>query len=185
MSVFNLENLLKFTMRDLKVRGEVIKDIHLRQIESGIGADGKQFPSYTRRYKNRKAAGKAHPSQASREISPPDLTLTGKMLSEFKVQDFDIYGGVGARPTSGSQELVIRYGIPSGPQAVKMKAHAQGRFGRPGKKSKITKRSDKKRVVAANQKVGPDVEKAIGMMFVEVIAKNLRKLTNRPTIIRM
>ena len=66
-----------------------------------------------------------------------------------------------------------------------MEALSQGRFGRPGKKSKITKRPDKKRVVAANQKVGPDVEAGIGMMFVETIAKNLKRLTNRPTIIRM
>ena len=183
MSVFNLKDILKFTMTDLKVRSEVIKDTHLRQIESGIDANGKQFPPYTRRYKNKKAAGKAHPSQASREISPPDLTLTGKMLSEFKVQDFDIRGG--SLHATGNQELVIRYGIPSGPQAVKMKAHSQGIYGRPGKKSKVTKRTDKKRIVAANQKVGPDVEASIGMMFVEVIAKNLKRLTNRPTIIRM
>ena len=177
MSVYKLKDILKFTQTDFKIRSNLLKDLHLRQIESGIDASGKQFPAYTPRYKKLKAAGKAAPGQASKETSPPDLTLTGKMLSEFKVIDY--------RGAVFGDELVIKYGIESGKEAVKMEALSQGRFGRPGKKSKITKRPDKKRVVAANQKVGPETELSIVNMFAQTIAKNLTRLTNRPTIIRM
>ena len=39
--------------------------------------------------------------------------------------------------------------------------------------------------LAKNQKVGPEVEDRIALLFARNIEKNLKRLTNRPTIIRM
>ena len=82
-------------------------------------------------------------------------------------------------------ELSLDYGIGGGKEAVKMKAHAMGRFGRPSKKSKITRKPSKKRIVAKTGVVGPMVEDAIGKMFLGVFLQNLRRLTGRPIIINM
>jgi hypothetical protein len=84
-----------------------------------------------------------------------------------------------------SQELSIDYGIEDTDQAKKLTALQKGRFGKPSKKSKVTIRKDKARVVAKNQKVGPEVEDRIALLFARNIENNLKKLTNRPTIIRM
>ena len=62
---------------------------------------------------------------------------------------------------------------------------SSGAFGKPSKKSRITNRKDKARVVAKKQQVGPEVEDRIALLFARNIEKNLKRLTNRPTIIRM
>ena len=62
----------------------------------------------------------------------PDLTLTGSMWSQFKVISSTV-----------NLELAINYGISGGKEAIKMEAHAKGRFGRPSKKSKITIKPEK------------------------------------------
>ena len=174
MSVFKLKEIMKFTSADLKRFGKDLTLTHISQAKDGIDADGKQFPAYTQRYAARKSARKAAKGQFSTKTSPPDLTLTNSMFREFKLIK-----------TAVSNELSIDYGITNPEQAKKMTAHAKGRFGRPSKKSKVTIRKDKARVVAKRQKVGPEVEKAIAFNFAENIAKNLKRLTNRPTIIRM
>ena len=174
MSVFKLKEIMKFTSADLKKFGKDLTLTHISQAKDGIDADGKQFPSYTPRYAARKGARKAAKGQFSTKTSPPDLTLTNSMFREFELIK-----------TTVSNELFIDYGITNPEQAKKMTAHAKGRFGRPSKQSKVTMRKDKARVVAKRQKVGPEVEKAIAFNFAENISKNLKRLTNRPTIIRM
>ena len=66
-----------------------------------------------------------------------------------------------------------------------MIALQKGRFGKPSKKSKVTIRKNKARVVAKRQKVGPEVENRIALLFARNVEKNIKRLTNRPTIIRM
>ncbi len=172
-----LEQLLKFTKSDLQKYGREIAKVHIKQAQKGIGAakqGGKTFPMYTADYKRRKGANKTGLKQKSTRTSPPDLTLTGDMFSAFGFLDAKVDG-----------ELSLDYGIGGGREAVKMQAHAMGRFGRPSKKSKITRKPSKKRIVAKNGVVGPMVEKAIGKMFLGVVLQNLRRLTGRPIIINM
>ena len=172
-----LEKLLKFTKSDLQKYGREIARVHIKQAQKGIGAakqGGKTFPMYTADYKRRKGANKTGLKQKSTRTSPPDLTLTGDMFSAFGFLDAKVDG-----------ELSLDYGIGGGREAVKMQAHALGRFGKPSKKSKITQRPDKKRVVAKNGVVGPMVEDAIGKMFLGVFLQNLRRLTGRPIVINM
>lgn len=172
-----LEKLLKFTKSDLQKYGREIAKVHIKQAQKGIGAakqGGKTFPPYTADYKRRKGANKTGLKQKSTRTSPPDLTLTGDMFSAFGFLDAKVDG-----------ELSLDYGIGGGREAVKMQAHALGRFGKPSKKSKITRRPAKKRIVAKNGVVGPMVEKAIGNMFLGVFLQNLRRLTGRPIVINM
>ena len=170
-----LEQLLKFTDSDLKKYGREISKVHVKQVKKGISANkGKIFSPYTNAYRRRKEAKKAAPRQISTQVNPPNLTLTGDMLDSFGYLDSKV-----------GDELELNYGIGGGKEAVKMKAHAMGRFGRPSKKSKITQRPDKKRIVAKNGSVGPMVEDAIGKMFLGVFLQNLRRLTGRPIIINM
>ena len=174
MSVLKIKELLQFTSSDLKFHGEKITNAHRQQIRSGIDAEGRKFADYTPQYAKRKAAGKAAPNQISRQIDPPTLQLTGSMLNHWQLID-----------TKVGNEIKITYGIENQDQAKKIIAHSKGRFGKPSKNSRVTVRKDKARVVAAKQKVGPKTESAILNAFVQNITKNLKRLTNRPTIIRM
>ena len=175
MSVFNIKEIIKFRPSDIKKMGEELTKTHKFQAQDGIDADGKRFPSYTPRYARRKAAGKAAKNQISKQTNPVNLTLTGAMWKEFKYQRYAVV----------DSEIHIDYGIKDAEQAKKMVALQKGRFGKPSKKSRITNRKDKARVVAKNQKVGPEVEDRIALLFARNIEKNLKRLTNRPTIIRM
>tara|TARA_R100000329_G_scaffold134114_1_gene114064 strand:+ start:512 stop:1030 length:519 start_codon:yes stop_codon:yes gene_type:complete len=172
MSVFNIKEVVRFTPSDLKKMGEELAMTHKTQAQKGIDAKGDQFSVYTPVYRNRKAAGKAAKSQISRKTYPPDLTLTGAMWKEW-----------GLINTIVGDELFINYGIKDAKQAEKLKSLQLGRFGKKGRKVVI--RKDKKRVVAANQKVGPEVEERIALLFTKNINKNLARLTNRPTTINL
>ena len=174
MSVFKIKEMMRFTPSDLKKFGEDITQTHIKQIKKGIDADGEGFEGYTEPYRTRKSAGTAAKNQASKQVQPPDLTLTGAMLKEFKFIN-----------SSVSEELSIDYGIKNAQQAKKMNALRLGRFGKPSKRGRVTIRKDKARVVAKNQKLGPEVEERIAFNFAKNIEKNLRRLTNRPTIIQM
>jgi hypothetical protein len=174
MSVFKIKEVIRFTGNDLKAMGEDLAFTHISQAKDGIDATGKPFAVYTPAYAKRKAQRKAGKNQVSTNINPPDLTLTGTMWREFKYLS-----------SSVSDELHINYGINDPEQAQKMISLQKGRFGKPGRKSRVTMRKDKARVVARHQKVGPEVEERIALLFARNITKNLNRLTNRPTIIRM
>ena len=71
-----------------------------------------------------------------------------------------------------------------------MIANNQGRFGKRRmadakgrKRKKVVKRGASKRVVAANQNVGPNVEKEIVNMFAEVIGRNIRELDKHQVVV--
>tara|TARA_R100001015_G_C4632940_1_gene197202 strand:- start:3154 stop:3678 length:525 start_codon:yes stop_codon:yes gene_type:complete len=174
MSVFKIKEMMEFTPSNLKKFGKDIALTHISQSKDGIDADGEQFKAYEPSYAARKGARKAAKNQFSTTTNPPDLTLTNSMFKEFKLIK-----------TSVGDELSIDYGITNPQQAKKMNALRLGRFGKPSKRGKVTIRKDKSRVIAKNQKLGPEVEDAIAFNFAKNIEKNLRRLTNRPTIIRM
>lgn len=175
MSVFRIEELIDFSPDDIDHLGKDLATTHRIQAQFGTDAEGNTFPSYTPEYARRKAAGKVLKRPHSKQVTPPNLTLTGDMFKEFKY----------IKGAKVSSELFIDYGIEDPTQAKKMKALNLGRFGRPSKRGKVTIRKDKARVVAKNQKVGPEVEERIAFNFAKNIEKNLRRLTTRPTIIRM
>ena len=174
MSVLKIKEVMKFTPSSLKRMGEELAETHKQQAQNGIDAKGNPFSVYTRLYKRRKAAGKAAIGQISKQTNPVNLKLTGAMWKSWKYIRSNV-----------SQELSIDYGIEDTDQAKKLTALQKGRFGKPSKKSKVTIRKDKARVVAKNQKVGPEVEDRIALLFARNIENNLKKLTNRPTLIRM
>ena len=71
--------------------GQLVTKI-LQDTVKGISQDGsgksKDFPEYSFEYAQRKAQGKATAKgkAKSRQTSPPDLRLTGKMLNSIKAQ---------------------------------------------------------------------------------------------------
>ena len=174
MSVLNLKEVMKFTKSDLQEFGKDLVLTHISQAKKGIDAEGKTFEKYTPRYERLKKARKAAKGQFSTQTNPPNLTLTNAMFRSFKLIK-----------TAVTEELAIDYGITDPVQAKKMIANSKGRFGKPTKRSRVTIRKDKARVIAKRQKLGPKVEKAILFNFANNIKKNLKRLTNRPTIIRM
>lgn len=166
----NLKKLLEFQQRDIDEFGRKIADTHVRQIKAGLDADGKEFAHYTSSYAVRKGMGKMK-GQKSRQVVPPNLTLTGEMLNSFRY----------IRGEGGKAELEIDYGIEDSKQAQKLIDNQKGVFTlRSGRKKR---RVDKKRVVARPNKIGPMVESLIAAMFASVIARNITRILKRQTVI--
>tara|TARA_R100001594_G_scaffold105884_1_gene140389 strand:- start:316 stop:840 length:525 start_codon:yes stop_codon:yes gene_type:complete len=174
MSVLKIDELLRFTNNQVKTGAKNIANTHRAQAQKGIDASGKQFPRYTAGYAARKAANKVDKKQISTQVNPVDLTLTGAMWKEWEVIS-----------TKLGDELEIKYGINDAVQGEKMHALRRGSFGKASSRGPIRRRRDKARPVALYQKLGPETELEIVMMFAKTIKKNLKRLTNRPTIIRM
>jgi len=166
----NLKRLLEFRQRDIDEFGRKIADTHVKQIFNGLDADGKEFAPYTNQYAKNKSAGKFK-SQVTRQVKPPNLTLTGDMLKSFKY----------IRGKGGKAELEIDYGIEDSTQAKKLLDNQRGRF--KVSSGKTISRPDKKRVVARPNKLGPMVESLIGAMFASVIARNITRILKRQTVI--
>lgn len=61
-------------------------DLLVRYTRAGIDVYGKQFAAYSRKYRERKGAGKI-PRQSSLQTNPVDLTLTGDLLNNAKVHE--------------------------------------------------------------------------------------------------
>jgi len=169
--MLDLFKILRFTKKDLDVHGKKIVKAHKEQIKQGIDYQGKKFADYTENYRKNKSAGKFK-NQKSRQIDPPNLTLTGAMLSAFNFMRSAITGG----------ELGILYGIKEKHQAQKLKDNQLGKFGNSRKRRKMSKRPDKARVIVKNNKIGPDAEKAVVQMFFDVVTKNTRKLKKRHVV---
>ena len=166
----NLKKLLEFQQRDIDEFGKKLADTHVKQIFAGLDADGKAFPDYTSGYAVRKGQGK-YKGQVSRQVKPPNLTLTGAMLKSFKY----------IRGEGGKAELEIDYGIEDAAQAKKLIDNQKGFF--KVASGKIKRRPDKKRVVARPNKVGPMVESLIAAMFASIIARNITRILKRQTVI--
>ena len=86
----------------LKLGGKLATTIK-QDAEKGISQDpdGKPFPPYKESYAIKKAAGKASPVGADRQISPPNLILTGTMLGSISPQ----------KATKDSVEIIYREGL--------------------------------------------------------------------------
>lgn len=166
----NLKKLLEFRQRDIDEFGRKIAKTHVQQIQAGLDAEGRKFPHYTSSYAKRKAMGKMK-NQISRQAAPPNLTLTGEMLKNFKY----------IRGKGGKAELEIDYGIEEGKAAKKLLDNQRGVFRL--RSGKIKRRSDKKRVVARPNKLGPMVESLIAAMFASIIARNITRILKRQTVI--
>jgi|TARA_R100000084_G_C4652421_1_gene150653 hypothetical protein len=170
--MLDIHKILRFTKKDLELHGKKIANAHKEQIKMGLDFEGKTFADYTKHYSKNKAAGKFK-NQKSRQVNPPNLTLTGVMLSAF--------GYMRSAFTSG--ELGILYGIKDKTQALKLRDNQQGKFGRSRKgKNKLIRRPDKARVIVKNNKIGPDAEKAVVHMFFDVVRRNANKLKKRHVV---
>ena len=85
-----------------KIGGQTATRI-VKDADKGKGYEG-NFPHYTSEiYKQRKAAGKAAPKgvSASRQVSPPNLRLTGVMLNSISAQN----------ATKNGVEIIFRDGL--------------------------------------------------------------------------
>ncbi len=88
----------------LELGGKLVTRI-LEDTDKGISQepDGKKFPKYSESYEKAKKEGKAGPKGVSnnKQVSPPNLRLTGAMLNSLKAQ----------KPTKSSVELNYREGL--------------------------------------------------------------------------
>ena len=151
--MFKFSEILKFNSSDLKMFGTSLTSAHRKQIDKGIDANGSTFKSYSSSYRKRKATGK-YKGQVSKQVSPPNLKLTGKMMKSFNVIN-----------TSLEKEIKIQYGIKDSKQSEKMNIN------------------NATRLVADKQAVGPMVEKAIVKGFANQIGKNLSRMTKTKVMV--
>tara|TARA_R100000234_G_C4969811_1_gene165655 strand:- start:47 stop:514 length:468 start_codon:yes stop_codon:yes gene_type:complete len=85
-------DLLKTEKNQWSILGGQLVTKILQDTVKGISQDGsgksRDFPEYSFEYAKRKSQGKATAKgkSASRQTSPPDLKLTGKMLNSIKTQ---------------------------------------------------------------------------------------------------
>jgi len=99
------KDIMPFEKRKwLELGGKLVTRI-LEDTEKGISQDaaGGKFRKYSEDYENKKKTGKAGPKGVSnnKQVSPPNLRLTGAMLNSLKAQ----------KPTSESVELNYREGL--------------------------------------------------------------------------
>jgi len=144
-----LRGLLKFSSDDLKKFADKIRDTHVLQTRKGIDAFGKTFKEYSRSYRSKKAK-RGFAKQISTQVSPPDLTLTGKMFKKFQVMT-----------TRTEPELQIKYGIKSNKDGHKLA------------------KNNKTRVIAGSNRVGPLVQKEVVKMFEKNTQKNLKAISRQ------
>ena len=144
-----LRNLLKFKSNDLKEFAEKIRDTHVEQTKKGIDAFGKTFKAYSRSYRSKKSK-RGFANQVSTQVSPPDLTLTGKMFKKFQVM-----------VTKAAPELQIKYGIKKNKDGHKLV------------------KNNKTRVIAGSNRVGPLVQKEVVKMFEKNTQKNLKEISRQ------
>tara|TARA_R110000744_G_scaffold99534_2_gene192037 strand:+ start:2799 stop:3278 length:480 start_codon:yes stop_codon:yes gene_type:complete len=144
-----LRGLLKFSSDDLKKYADKIRNTHVEQTKKGIDAFGKPFKRYSRSYRVKKA-NRGFAKQVSTKVSPPDLTLTGKMFNNFKVM-----------ATRTEPEIQIKYGIKSNKDGHKLA------------------KNNKTRVIAGSNRVGPLVQKEVVKMFEKNTKKNLKNISRQ------
>ena len=99
-----LGNVIEMKKSDWLTLGGKLATRIVKDADRGISQDGKgkKFPPYKPSYAIKKAMGKASKKGIadSRQISPPNLRLTGKMLDSIKAQN----------PTTESVEILFADG---------------------------------------------------------------------------
>ena len=88
-----LGNVVEMKKSDWLILGGKVATAIVKDADKGISQDGKgqsrDFESYDLKYAKAKITGKAGAKgvSVSRQISPPNLRLTGKMLDSIKAQN--------------------------------------------------------------------------------------------------
>jgi len=165
--MFNFRKLLEFTSSDLKSYGKSITAIHKKQIVKGIDADGESFTKYSKVYrKQKKDKVFKDQGQISTQINPVNLTLTGKLLKHFRFLSSAVKG-----------EISIKYGFQSDRIAKERGMSDDSRM------TALVHGKKTKRVIASSNKLGPDVEEAVGHIFASQVAKNLQKHLKKRTVV--
>lgn len=101
-----LFNIVKTTSKDWKILGGKLATRIVKDADKGISQDGngtsRDFESYSFNYAKLKSKGLVGLKGVSkdRQVSPPNLRLTGKMLDSIKAQ----------RPTKTSVEILFADG---------------------------------------------------------------------------
>ena len=99
-----LGNVIEMKKSDWMALGGKLATRIVKDAEKGISQDGKgtPFPPYKKSYAIKKATGKATLKgiSADRQISPPNLRLTGTMLDSIKAKN----------PTTESVEILFADG---------------------------------------------------------------------------
>ncbi len=99
-----LRNVIEMKKSDWLALGGKLATRIVKDAEKGISQDGKgkPFPPYKKSYAIKKATGKATLKgiSADRQISPPNLRLTGTMLDSIKAKN----------PTTESVEILFADG---------------------------------------------------------------------------
>ena len=144
-----LRNLLKFQDDALKSYAQKIRDKHVEQTQKGIDAFGKRFVDYVPSYRIKKSR-RGFAKQVSIQVTPPNLTLTGRMFKKFQVMS-----------TRTGPELQIKYGIKSNKDGHKLA------------------KNNKKRVIASSNRIGPLVQKEVVEMFAKNTQQNLKKISSQ------
>jgi len=100
-----LHKIMEMQSKDWLHLGGKLATAIVKDADSGISQDGKgeKFPKYKKSYSDLKKAGKASPTgiSDSRQVSPPNLRLTGTMLDSIKAQN----------PTRESVEILFADGL--------------------------------------------------------------------------
>jgi len=119
-----LFNVIKTEVKDWKILGGKLATRIVLDAEKGISQDGKgtsrDFESYDFKYAKAKSAGTINlPKElkgvsTDRQVNPPNLRLTGKMLDSIKAQ----------RPTTTSVEILYADG-------EKVMGHSKRRGNKP------------------------------------------------------
>ena len=168
MRVPDFKKIIKFDKPFFTELGQktVIQHRTNVQVEgrSSVGKTiGKKFPPYTAAYKRRKAQGKAvkpGETQRSRNVTTPNLTLTGRMMDSFKLLS--------------SSKTGFIYGTTDPREAAKMHGHQIGKF---GKNTNIKK----KRIVANQEDPLPiDLQEKVVKGIAFKIVDNIEKTLNLP-----
>ena len=107
LSMFKLQDILKFNESDVKRMAQNTVDRHKKQILSGKGSNNQPFKKYSKRYAKRKGVSREN----------VNLKLTGKMLNAFNVQRTKV---------KKNQEIQFLYGIKKNKQGTKLFNHNEG-----------------------------------------------------------
>jgi len=166
--MFDFKKIIDFPKSDLKQYGKILVKTHLKQIDKGIDANGKPFTKYSKVYREQKSANAfKKQGQISKQTHPVNLKLTGKLFKHFILQHAEFIRG----------ELTWIYGFVNTRIARDrgMADDARSKSMVHGKKTK--------RVIASSNKLGPDVEEAVGHIFASQVAKNLQKHLKKRTVV--
>ena len=164
--MFEFSKILHFPKHDLKSHGEKLVKTHLKQIDKGIDADGNQFTKYSKVYREQKKANAfKKEGQISTQTHPVNLKLTGKLFKHFILQHAEFIRG----------ELTWIYGF------VNTRIARDRGISDDSRSKSIVHGKKTKRVIASSNKLGPDVEDALGHIFASQIANNLARFFKRKT----